>query len=116
MKKRVLCLLAVVLSVCFLCACAKCIDTKTSIVDVTIVDEYYRGMWVQPFFNGKTTTMITHPSIYKITVEYSGVEYVLSGSETYNKYKNRIGEVVKGTLETKTYDDGSIKHDIISLE
>ena len=73
-------------------------------------------MYMTPVFNGKTTTMITHPAVYRITVEYNGVEYTISGSDTYNKYKEKVGKTTIGTLEIRTYDDGTVKYDIIALE
>lgn len=99
-----------------LTGCAKCINTEYENVEVNIVDEYHRGMYVTPISAGKVTTMVTHPAVYKITVEYNGVKYTISGSDTYNKYKDMVGQTTTGTLEIKTYDDGSIRYDITSLE
>lgn len=73
-------------------------------------------MYITPVFNGKTTTMITHPAVYRITVEYNGVEYDISGSDTYNKYSEKIGEYTNGTLQTKKYDDGTVRYNIVELE
>lgn len=69
-----------------------------------------------PIRVGKVTTMQTHPAVYRITVKYNDVEYSISGSDTYEKYKEHIGEYTNGTLEIRTYDDGTIKYDILSLE
>lgn len=98
-----------------LVGCRKVVSVETQEVEVSIVDEYYRGSYFSPVFNGKFTTMINHPAIYRITVEYEGVEFVLSGKDIYNKYSNQVGETTMGTLEIKTYDDGSTKWDIIEL-
>lgn len=105
----VLCLLSLV-------GCAKCISTEYQTVEVKVVDEYHRGMYVTPMRVGKVTTMQTHPEVNRITVEYNGVEYSISGKETYKKYSERIGEYVNGTLEVRTYDDGTVRYDISSLE
>ena len=99
-----------------LVGCAKLVSTEYKNVEVNIVDEYHRGMYITPVFNGKTTTMITHPAVYRITVEYNGVEYTISGSDTYNKYKEKVGQTVVGTLRIRTYDDGTVKYDITELE
>lgn len=99
-----------------LTGCAKCINTEYENVEVNIVDEYHSGMYVTPISAGKVTTMVTHPAVYEITVEYNGVKYTISGSDTYNKYKDMVGQTTTGTLEIKTYDDGSIRYDITSLE
>lgn len=64
----------------------------------------------------KTTTLVTHPAEYRITVEYDGIEYVISGRDVYDKYSDKVGEYTNGTLETKTYDNGIIDYDIIELE
>lgn len=99
-----------------LSGCAKCISTETTTVQVKITDEYHRSMYVIPVYNGKTTTMVTHPAEYRITVEYDGSEYVISGRDVYDKYSDKVGEYTNGTLETKTYDNGMIKYNIIDLE
>ena len=116
MKKKILYSLALLLAFMFiLTGCAKCISTETSTVQVKIIDEYHRAMYITPVYNGKTTTMITHPAVYRITVEYNGVEYDISGSNTYNKYSDKIGEYVDGILETKKYDDGTVRYNIVDL-
>ena len=73
-------------------------------------------MYITPVRAGKVTLMITHPAVYQITVEYNGVEYTISGSDTYNKYKDKVGQTTMETLEICTYDDGTVKYDIIELE
>lgn len=116
MNKTLTILLAMLILTFSLVGCAKCISTETSIVQVQITDGYHRAMYITPVFNGKTTTMIAHPAVYRITVEYDGVEYDISGSDTYNKYSDKIGEYTNGTLQAKKYDDGSVRYDIIELE
>ena len=39
----------------------------------------------------------------------------IKNSDTYNKYKGKIGQTAIGTLEIRTYDDGSTKYNIKSL-
>ena len=56
------------------------------------------------------------PSVHRITVEYDGVEYDISGSDTYYKYSDKVGEYTNGILQIKKYDDGSVKYDIVELE
>ena len=58
----------------------------------------------------------SHPAVYRITVEYNSVEYDISDSDTYNKYSDKIGEYVDGILETKKYDDGTVRYNIVDLE
>lgn len=116
LKKRILGFLFVLILLFGLIGCAKCINTEYKNVEVTVVDKYYRGAWIQLIFTGKTTMMIPHPAEYRITVEYNGIEYTISGIDTYNKYKDKIGQTAIGILEIQTYDDGSIEYDITSLE
>lgn len=99
-----------------LIGCAKCINTELRTVEVEIVEEYHRGLYVTSMRVGKVTTMQTHPAIYRITVEYNNVEYTINGKETYDKYKDKIGEYANATLEIRTYDDGTVKYNILSLE
>ena len=98
-----------------LVGCAKLVNTTHQNVEVTIVDEYHRGTYIMPMQVGKTTIMQTYPAIYEITVEYNGIQYTIDSSDTYDKYKDKIGETTIGILETRIYDDGSIKYDIIGL-
>ena len=96
--------------------CAECISTEYNSVEVTIVDEYYHGAWIQPVFTGKSIINVPHPAEYRIKVSYYGEEYTINDSATYNKYKDKVGEVANGTLEIKTYDDGSVRYNIIALD
>lgn len=65
--------------------------------------------------NGKTV-FINHPATYQITVEYNGVKHTVSGSNTYSKYKDKVGQTAIGELKIETYDDGTVKYYIVSLE
>lgn len=118
MKKTLTILLAMLILTFSLVGCAKCISTETSTVQVKITDEYHRAAYTTMHYNLATKTMIpqSHSAVYRITVEYDGVEYDISGSDTYNKYSDKIGEYTNGTLQTKKYDDGSVRYDIIELE
>ena len=116
MKKRILVFLMFMIMILSLVGCAKLVSTEYENVEVNIVDEYHKGMYTTPVFNGKTTMMVTHPAVYRIIVEYNGVEYTISGSDTYNKYKEKVGQIAIGTLEIRTYDDGTVKYDITELE
>ena len=116
LKNRILALLLVVVLVFSLTGCAKCISTEYENVEVTVVSKYHRGAYITPMLVGKVTTFITHPAVWHITVEYNGAEHTISGSETYNKYEDKVGQTVIGKLEIKTYDDGCVRHDIVSLE
>jgi hypothetical protein len=114
--KKFLIILLVLGILSSLTGCAKCISEETKTVEVEVIDSYYKGMWIQPVFTGKVTTMITHPAIYKIYIEYEGVEYTIFGRDTYDKYSEKIGEKVNGILEIRKYDDGTVRNAIIALE
>lgn len=108
--------LLVFLLVFSLTSCASLISTETQKVDVLITYEDYSGAWLQPVWTGKMFTYIFHPAQYEITVKYDGIEYTLDNETYYNAYKDRVGDTVTGTFEIKTYDNGTIKYDIIALE
>ena len=65
---------------------------------------------------GKVTILQTHPAVNRITVEYNGIEYSVNDRETYEKYQDKVGEYTNAVLEVRTYDDGTVKYDILSLE
>ncbi len=117
MIKKILSIIMLWLCLCFcLTGCRKLVNIEYSDVEVTVVDSYYSPMWLQPIIVGKTTSFITHPAIYRITVEYNDLEFNISGSDTYNKYKNKTGETTIGVLEIYTYDDNTVRYNISELE
>lgn len=119
LKNKILCILATLLIFVFtLTSCAKCIGTETSTVQVKVTDEYYMAAYTTMYYNPATKTMLpmSHPADYRIIIEYNGVEYNFYDSDTYEKYSDRIGEYVNGTLEIRKYDDGTIRYNIVELE
>lgn len=113
MKRVLIIMLIAVLVV--LTGCAKVINTEYKEVDVKITDTYHRAAYVTPIRAGKVSSVVTHPAVYRTYVEYEGVEYTLSGSGIYGKYKNKIGQTIKGKLKIDTYDDNTIRYDIIEI-
>lgn len=95
--------------------CAKLVSTEYETVQVEIVDQYHRGSYMTPCRVGKVTTFITHPAVYRITVAYNGVEYSISGHDTWEQYRYMVGMTVPATIETRVYDDGTVKYDIVAL-
>ena len=116
MKKNILMFLLIVAMMFSLVGCAKCISTEYQNVEVNVVDKYYRGTWIQPIICGKVRTVITHPAVYQIKVEYNNIEYTISDRDTYNKYKDKIEQTAVGILKINKYDDGTVRYDVISLE
>ncbi len=117
MKKKVLSILGVLLiSISTLTGCAKCIDKTEELVKVEVINEYYKpeATRLVTIINN-VPQFHTDPAEYEITVNYDGIEYTVTGSDTYKKYHGRIGETVQATLITKTYDNGKVKKWIDSL-
>lgn len=98
--------------------CTKLIGTETSTVQVKITDAHYEETQLTYYYSIGSGTMVPHfnPPVYKITVEYDGTEYIVSGQHTYEKYSDSIGKYANGTLETRKYDDGSVMYKIVGLE
>lgn len=80
---------------------------------VTIINAEYKEMRRQPTGTG---LIITHPEEHNIIVLYNGVKYTFNDRNTYNKYKDKVGQTAIGILEIRTYDDGTIKYNITELE
>lgn len=101
-----------------LTGCTKCISTEYENVEVKIVDEYHRDTYTVVEYNATLKMSMTRviPGTYEITIEYNQDYYTLYSSDTYHKYKDKVGQTTIGTLEIKTYDDGSVRYDITSLE
>lgn len=114
--KRIIAIIVVISCVFVLCSCAKLLNEEYSTVSVVVVDSHYTSPRVVPIVAGKVRTFITYPAQYRIDVEYNGIKYSIGGSYTYSRYKNKIGDTANAKLRTRTYDDGTIKYDIISLD
>lgn len=116
MKLMLAVIFATVIISMTLTGCKKCVSTEYKHVPVKIIDTESRSAYSYPVRVGKTTSIRVVPASYNTVVEYDSVEYSLSSSETYYKYRDKIGKTAKGKLETKRYDDGSTKVRIVSLE
>ena len=99
-----------------LVGCAKLVNTEYENVEVNVVDTHHSAMWLQPIIVGKATTLVTHPAEYKVTVEYNGTHYIIDDENTYNRYRDKIGQTTTGTLEIRTYDNNKVKYNIIELK
>ena len=99
-----------------LTACKKCISKDYVTETVKIVDEYHRGHYITPVRCGKSFSMVSHPAVYMITVDYKGKEYSIDDEETYMEYSTKIDSEAKATFYVKTYDDGSKKYYLESIE
>lgn len=108
-------LVIIMVCLCFV-GCAKCIGTETSVEQVEIIDTYHRSAWIQPVVSGKVHTFIHHSAVYQIIVSYNNIIYKINSKETYDKYKNQVGEIVDATIEKSSYDDGTVKYSVVALE
>lgn len=114
-------ILRILITLCFvitLIGCAECISTETTEVQVIVKSEYYKPTSSTVMYNPmlKMPMIQSEPEEYEITVEYNGIEYKFTDENTYNRYKDKIGETVIGVLETRKYDDGTIKNKIIEIK
>ena len=116
MKLMLVVIFATVIISMTLTGCKKCVSTEYEYVPVKIADAESRSAYSYPVRVGKTTSIRVVPASYNSVVEYDSVEYSLSSSETYYKYRDKIGKTAKGKLETKRYDDGDAKFRIVSLK
>lgn len=116
--KKITFILVITIILLLLTGCAKCINTMESSVQAKVIDSYYQPAYNTTIMNPAlhTISVVPHPAIYRITVEYDDCEYDIETSSAYKKYHKKIGEYDNATLETNKYDDGTVRHDIISLE
>ena len=113
--KKILSIMMIICLIITLTGCAKLVSTEYENVEVNVVDIYHKAMWLQPMRCGKVTTFITHPARYETIIEYEGIEYTIDDRDTYDRYKDKIGQTAIGTLEILTYDDGTVKYNITEL-
>lgn len=99
----------IVLLITCLSGCAKVVKTEIIVVDATVVDVYYKGVWMQPIWVGKKFIYIFHPAQYNVTLQYEDYKTTVDNLDLYNKYKDNIGGQVECNLVTTYYDDGTIK-------
>ena len=106
--KKIICFCLLVVCV-LLVSCAELVSEETIQVEATIT-EVDRDA---PRMIGKIIT----PPDFDIYFEYDG----LKGSwdvnrKTYDLYKDKMGDIIKCNLITRTYDDGTIKKRLVSIE
>ena len=116
--KKFITIMTIVFLMFSLVGCAKLVSTEYENVEVKITDVYYKPSYTTTTYDValKMPMVQSHPAVYRVTIEYNGIEYTLSDSDTYNKYKDKVGQTAIGTLEIRTYDDGTVKYDITELE
>ena len=117
MKNKAMKIIAIAMIICIICtaftSCAKVIKTEERTVNAVITDTYHKDKWLQPVFNGKTTTLITHSEKNYVYIEYDGVKETINSKEAYELYKDSIGKEIPVTLRLTYYDDGNIYRELI---
>lgn len=101
MKLILVAIFATVIISMTLTGCKKCVSTEYEYVPVKITDAESRSAYSYPVRVGKTTSIRVVPASYNTVVEYDSVEYSLSSSETYYKYRDKIGKTAKGEIRNK---------------
>lgn len=104
-----------ILLLMFLTSCAKLIKKESYEVDVVIVDTYHRGSYFTNIYNGKVFMQQFHPEVNEVKVRYEDIYKTFDSQALYEKYKDCVGDTIKGILEVKTYDNGKIKRNIQSI-
>ena len=97
-------LISLIIFIILLTGCSKIIETEKQDIKVEIINTNYSPMWTQMVGE----TFITYPSKYEVTVKYKGKEYTVDNEEVYQKYKDKIGEIVDAELTTNIYDTGNV--------
>lgn len=115
-KKKFGIFILLTMVLCSLVGCRKVVNTEEKEVEVTITDTHYRGSRSFPQRIGKTTTIRFSSVEYKVYVAYEGKTYTIDNEDSYNQYKDCVGETVIDILKTVTYDDGSTSSRIVGLK
>ena len=118
MRKKIRGIVALLLVISFLAGCTKCIDVQTSEVEVTITDVYHHGSYTTMQYNAAIKVMMPHihPAVYRVTVSYNGADYYFYDSATYERCKNSLGEQIPAVLETRLYNNGTERYNIVSIK
>lgn len=106
--KKIICFC--LLGVCVLLAgCAELISKETTQVEAIITEVDRDPMRII----GK----VIMPADFDIYFEYNGIKGSCDiNRKTYDLYKDKVGDTIKCNLITLTYDDGTIKRRLVSIE
>lgn len=104
------------LVVSLLSGCSELVE-RTHINDyVTITDADYSPGYSSIYLIGGTIYDDTVDPEYIIEYEYNGIEDCVDDEDIYNKYRDKIGEKVPAVIRVDTYDDGTIKYIVESVD
>jgi hypothetical protein len=104
MRKIISLILIVIVLLCFV-GCAELISEEVIEVDAVVTEVDRDPM--------RRVGKSFRPADYDIYFEYEGIKGSWDvNRETYNSYKDKIGETIKCNLIIYTYDDGTIKRSL----
>lgn len=114
--KKIAMLILGLLVVSLLSGCSELVE-RTHINDyVTITDADYSPGYSSIYLIGGTIYDDTVDPDYIIEYEYNGTEDCVDDEDIYNKYRDKIGEKVPAVIRVDTYDDGTIKYIVESVD
>lgn len=114
--KKIAMLILGLLVVSLLSGCSELVE-RTHINDyVTITDADYSPGYSSIYLIGGTIYDDTVDPEYIIEYEYNGIEDCVDDEDIYNKYRDKIGEKVPAVIRVDTYDDGTIKYIVESVD
>lgn len=88
-----------IIIVSLLVGCAKVVDVKEEVVQVQIVDSYYKPQWTQLVPIGKTFTTIVYPAQYSLTVRYqTSYSAYVAEFQNYAEHYNRENLPIQETI------------------
>ena len=97
----------------FFTGCSEIISEERLDIAVTVTDSHYSGAWTSIIPVGDIYVTTYYDAEYYIYLTYEGKEYSINDEDTYNKYKDKVGEDVKATLVVEKYDNTTTKSKII---
>lgn len=99
--KKIVAALLIAITIFSLCGCSikenKTVSVTSEVVEAIVTRAYLSGRWCDK----------------AVVVEYNDVKETLLEDILYDTYKENVGSVVRLVLITHTYEDGSIKQDLV---
>lgn len=106
--KKIICLCLLVMC-CLLVGCAELVSEETTQVEAIITEVDKDPMM--------KIGNVWRPADFDIYFEYNGIKGSWDvNKKTYNLYKDKVGDTIKCNLITLTYNDGTIKKRLVSIE
>lgn len=124
MKKIKMCIVLLGFSILvLLTSCTKIIKTELIDVDVIIDEVYHKDSYYDYVYVGNRKEYYYgafgdyerryNPEINRIKVKYENVYETIESKALYEKYKNCVGQTIKGTLKIDIFNNGDVSKTII---